>query len=161
MRSWNFKRKTTKSGRRPNARVSIVSPLRTPSESCSCAEVFLRHPRSAQRSACRVVNSFGLKTDRRAALSTFKRFSMIIGAPMSTNSRYRVGHDHPVARLYLIAKRRGYYSRRKAPPVSLVSRFTIFCEHYCSSLCKCTSQSPNFSQRRNPFARCSINSRNC
>src|SRR5258706_6706981 len=75
----------------------------------------------------------------RAALSAFKRFSMIIGAPMRTNSRHRVRHDHPLVRLYLIPKRRGNYSRRKASPISLVSRTAILYEYYCSSLCKCTS----------------------
>ena len=119
----------------------IPSPLRTLSNSCSCVEVFLRHPRCAQRSTCGVVNSLGRKTDRRAALSTFTRFSMIIGAPIRTNSRYRVGHDHPLARLYLIVKCRGYYSRRKASPVSLVSSITILRKCYCSSHCNCTSKS--------------------
>jgi len=31
----------------------------------------------------------------------------------------------------------GLYCRRKAPPASLVSRITITCKHYSSSLCNC------------------------
>ena len=99
-------------------------PLRTPTDVCACVAVFLRHPRYARRFIC-VVNSLGRKTDRRAACSIFKRFLMIIGSRMGTSSRYRVSHEHPRNRLYLIATHRGHYSRRKASPVSLVFRITV------------------------------------
>src|SRR5258706_3216512 len=82
----------------------------------------------------------GHQTDWRPRLSTFNHFSMIIGAPTSTSSRYRVSRDHLPIRFYLTEKRRGLYYRSKGPPVSLVSRITILSKHYCLSLCNCSSQ---------------------
>ena len=43
-------------------------------------------------------------------------------------------------RLCLMAKRRGRYIRSKVSTTSLVSRITILCEHYRSSLCNCPSR---------------------
>ena len=45
----------------------------------------------------------------------------------------------PTLRQYLMVmvKRRGHYCRRKASPVSLISRITIICKHYSSSPRNC------------------------
>ena len=44
---------------------------------------------------------------------------------------------------YLMAEHSGHHFRWKAPTASLVSRITILCDHYCSSLCNCPSRLAN------------------
>lgn len=105
--------------------MSLVSPPRTLSDGYACVELFIRHPRCAQKFTGSVMLSFGKDTDWRSRRSTLKRFLTAIGTRACTSSRYRVSHDHQLVGSYLITKRRGHC--RWKP--SLVVRITILRNH--------------------------------
>src|SRR5882757_5145306 len=82
--------------------MSLASTIRTTADGCACVEVFPRHPRYVWRFKRGAAIYFGRRPERRAKSSTFKAFSMIIGAPTKTSSWYQVRRDPQLVRFWLI-----------------------------------------------------------
>jgi len=80
----------------------LTSPLCTIADVYACVEKFPRHPRYVWGLKRGAATYFGRRPERRAKSSTFKRFSMIIGAPTSPSSRYQVRRDHQIVCSWLI-----------------------------------------------------------
>jgi len=108
----------------------LVSSLHALTEGAGCVEISLRPPNCVWTSKGSLVTRFWRKAIRRRKRSTYKAFSMSIGAPTCVNSLYRVSRDNRPVRSCLTEKGRGRCHWKE----SGVSRITILCGRYCSSL---------------------------